>query len=392
MNMKILRLLFLILCPLQVFSQDSLVSNLANQSMMEIEWIGDKFSGEGWDYVISKSLECSNVLVGEDHFSNEIPAFVSALLEHLAFDNLVIEVDPYTTEIIEQSIKDTTGKYEEIYGDRSKELFSFYSLIPEYQLLTNAVHKGVNLIGAEQIVMYGDQLIFQDLLQKTNCKAAKHIYEDIITLSREHLDQFYKDPQNPMFFMTDELVTKLDTLESLDISASEVRIIQDIRKSINIYKQRGSHATRIKLIKHYLYERFDLWKDSRNLFKYGATHLPRGESFMTVYDVGNIVSNVAESNFEESIHIMIMAEGGEFGAPLKTFPNSKVDPSKGNRSVFQPFFDITENEDKWYLFDLIPLRQALYKGTLNIDHTNLKRTIKGYDVLIIIPKVTPAKF
>ena len=39
-------------------------------------------------------------------------------------------------------------------------------------------------------------------------------------------------------------------------------------------------------------------------------HLARGESFLTIYDIRNMVANIAESNFEESYHIMIIGEAG----------------------------------------------------------------------------------
>ena len=44
---------------------------------------------------------------------------------------------------------------------------------------------------------------------------------------------------------------------------------------------------------------YENWNGKRNLFKYGANHMARGESFLTVTDIGNLVANIAEANYEK---------------------------------------------------------------------------------------------
>jgi hypothetical protein len=45
------------------------------------------------------------VFIGEDHFTNEIPLFTSAIATKVEFDNFFIETDPYSAKIIESKIK-----------------------------------------------------------------------------------------------------------------------------------------------------------------------------------------------------------------------------------------------------------------------------------------------
>lgn len=60
-------------------------------------------------------------------------------------------------------------------------------------------------------------------------------------------------------------------------------------------------------------------------------------------------------------------------------------------SYLKQFFRITEG-NQWHLFNMEPIRDAVQKNRLKIDEVNLFRTVKGFDVLIIVPEVTPAKF
>ena len=370
--------------------QDTLLLRLANENVKEFNYKGGEFDGDGWDFLVNKAASSQNVLVGEDHFSNEIPAFIKALSNTSRFDNFYIEVDPYTTKIIENTFKLSSTErkhFNAIYSD----LFSFYALKPEYDLLQHMVKSGAKLLGSDQIVMFDDRLIFQDLAQRTKNPKAKTIYISVAEKSRLAFEAFLSDPQNPMYFMTREFIDQLKALEKLELSKQEDEIIQNMYKSVTIYKSQN-HRMRVQLILHHLMEDYPKWKDSRNLFKYGANHLARGESFLTVFDVGNVVANVTASNFKESFHIMIVGESGEMGSIFRGFPNAPVDAEKGfYLSYLKPFFSLT-GDTSWTMFDLTPLRKAVDKKQLQIENLNLERVIKGYDALVIIPEVTPAGF
>ena len=376
-----------------LIAQDSLFTRLAIENHKVFSLENDQFEGEGWDLIKDKTISSKNVLVGEDHFSNEIPQFIKALSDVTSFDNFYIEVDPYSTKILERSLKEYSEEERQKFNAQYGDLYSFYSLEPEYELLKHISDSGANILGSDQVVMYADQLIFQDILVKTKNENAKKIYSEIIENSRSELDRFYEVTKNPMtlYFMTPEFLEDLNRLSELDLSDEERMIIEDMKRSVTIYKEQ-SHRKRVKLILNQLMKDYPEWKDSKNLFKYGANHLARGESFLTVYDIGNVVSNITASNYEESFHIMIVGESGMLGSPLKVFPPSPVDIENGfYLSYLKPFFNITQGED-WHLFDLVPIRKMVERGKLKIENQNLLRAVKGYDALVIIPEVTPAKF
>lgn len=377
--------------PTTLKAQDSLFQKMASENMQLFQQDPQGFQGEGWDHIVNNAHNSANMLVGEDHFSNEIPAFVKALATEVEFDNFYIEVDPYSTEIIEASFKDLNEEQREVFRKQYGYLYSFYALKPEYELLEYLLGSGLSLLGSDQIVMYADRLIVQDLAKKTSLPEAKEKYEYIMDQSRSHLQQFHQDPKNPMYFMTADFQQQLDTLEQWNLSELEHQIIRYMRRSVTIYREQN-HRMRVQLLLHHLMQDYPHWKDAKNLFKYGANHLLRGESFLTVHDIGNVVANISKSRFESSFHLMIVGESGSVGSIFKGFPEAPVDKEKGfYQNFLTPFFELTEG-DQWHLFNLLPLREAVEKGKLQIDNSNLLRTVKGYDALVIIPGVTPARF
>ena len=392
MYSKIATVFFICSFSLSLIAQsEHLLDSLINANNATFTFDGTQFEGAGWDFILEKTKASQNLMLGEDHFSNEIPTFTKAVTKHVKFDNFYIEIDPYSTKIIENVILnydfEQKKKFFEEYGD----LFSFYSLKPEYDLLEYLVTSGVQLLGSDQIVVYSDRLVSKELLHHTKNSEAKRIYNEIMTQSKGHLDRFLQNPKNPMFMMTPEFDVELNKLSRLNLSEKEHQIIEDLKRSKTIYKEQN-HYMRVRLIMKQVMKDYPLWVNAKNLFKYGANHLTRGESFLGNYDIGNLVTNITESNDNSSFHLMIVGERGFLGSPFRGFPASPVDSKKGfYLSYLQDFFKITEGNN-WYVFNLLPLRQALNKNALTIDNENLIRVIKGYDALVIIPEVTAAGF
>ncbi len=387
---KIWGISILLTFAIAIYGQDSLLTQIALSNAKNIHFDGKTFSGEGWLKIQKAIVEHSNILIGEDHFTNEIPTFTKAIFNTSKFDNFYIEVDPFSTKIIENAIRHSNREEQQQFYEKYKSLFSFYSLQPEFDLLEHVVLSGTDLLGSDQIVAYADRLLFQDLLSKTKNKEAKVIYKEIMEQSHLHLEDFFTDPKKPMYFKTPDFSLQLNKLDSLSLSKEEKAILHSMKQSTLIYSTR-SHKKRIQLIKHYLLNDLPKWKNKKNLFKYGAMHMARGESFLTIYDVGNLVANITDSNFEQSFHLMVIAKSGMQGSPFKVFPPSKIDIENGLLKSFKIFYDISSN-DNWQVFDLLPIRKAVFNGELEITDITLLRAIKGYDALVIIPKVTPAQF
>ncbi|TVZ51292.1 hypothetical protein [Dokdonia sp. Hel_I_53] len=153
----------------------------------------------------------------------------------------------------------------------------------------------------------------------------------------------------------------------------------------------GSHHLRVQLMKHNLMQNYKVIPKSKNLYKYGANHLPKGESLLELQDIGSLINNIADSQFESSLHIMVIGKNGIQGVPLNGMENQKIDPNSDDLKHFKVFFD-SMGESKWYLFNNKEILNKLISNKIKIENKTLERVIKGYDYVIVIPEITPASF
>jgi hypothetical protein len=387
-------LLSLVLSCLSLQADDSAFAELARQHQFAMSEQGGVFSGPGWDLIRERATAAQQVLLGEDHFTSEMPRLIGAIAGIGSYEHFYIEVDPFSTRIIERSIRELDPAQRRVFRRDYGDLYSFYALEPEYALLEQLVKGGAGLLGSDQVVMYADRLIFQDWITRTDNEQAREIYRHVTQQSQAHFERFLGNPAEPdfasIYFMTPEFSSDLKRLLALELSDEERAMVEAMRRSVDIY-QTQSHRTRVQLLKHQLMADYPRWIGGRTLFKFGANHLARGESLLTVQDIGALVAELAEAAYQESLHMMIIGESGQQGSPFRGFPPSPIEPDGFYLKHLQPFFALTSG-DGWAVFDLVPLRRAQQRGELAIDNVNLLRSIKGYDLLVLIPEVTPAGF
>lgn len=374
----------------QTFAQDSLITKMARENLTTFSFTNKSFNGKGWENLLNQVQKADFVLIGEDHFTNEIPAFTSSIVSKVKFDNFFAETDPYMAKIIDSKIKNLSDEQFKKYQNEFGEVFSFYSLDPEYQLLKQLVKANTTVFGTDQILMNADRLICNDLKAKTKNETARKIYEDIEKKSKASFAEFLKDPSKPMYMMTDDFDNQLSTLKTLKLSPEETKKIDDLKLSAKIYKEQNHHL-RIQLMKNNLMNVYPEWQNKKNLFKFGAIHVSKGESFFKIYDIGNLVNNVADSKFKNSLHIMIVGKSGMQSSPFKGFPEQAIDENGDNLKFLKPLFGTITTED-WHCIDMKQLRDAKEHGKIVVKDITLSRVIDGYDYVIVIPKVTPARF
>lgn len=373
----------------KAYSQKSL-SEIIKDNTSTFKYQNNQFEGKGWEEVLNESIMHKSVLIGEDHFFNEIPLFISEITSQVKFDNFFCEIDPYSAEIIEQKIHTLTEEELSQYLNELSNNFSFYGLAPEFNLLKSLALEKTRIIGTDQIVLIADELMATRLLEITTNSDAKKIYTDIKNSSVQHLDLFVSGKGEPYFF-TEAFEKNLRTLDSLNLSPEEHLIIKNLKLSKKIYTT-GNHHLRIQLMKNNMLNAIESIKNEKNLFKYGAIHINKGESILGGYDIGNLVHNITDANFDSSVHIMIIGKNGMQGIPLKGMGvPQKLDPNSNDLKHYSDFYNNTEGTD-WHLFNTKQILKEVKNNNVNIENKVLLKTLKGFDYLIVIPEVTAATF
>ncbi|RZM22422.1 MAG: hypothetical protein EOO88_29490 [Pedobacter sp.] len=371
-------------------AQDSLITDLTKKNLTTFVRKENSFTGPGWEKIISKGKSSNDILIGEDHFTNEIPFFTSAIASQFKFDNFFCEIDPYTATILQEKISKLSAPDLHTYVNTYGNTLSFYSYQSEFDLLKQFTRSNTTIRGTDQILLIGDRVIFTELSKSTKNTAAKKIYELIATNSKTYFDIFLKDQSKPFYLLTDDFEKNMNALLALKLTEREVKIVEAMKLSAKIYKSQ-SHELRIQLMKHQLMEVYSNWAGKRNLFKYGANHLAKGESFLEIYDTGNLVSSLNDAQYQQSLHIMILGISGTQASRFEGFPAEQIQPSDSMFKTLKPIIK-NVNGEEWHCFDLLPLKDALNDGKLTVKDVKLQRIIKGYDLLVLIPKVTASKF
>lgn len=356
------------------YGQDRVLDSLVQKNNFPFQIEKNvSFQGKGWDVLLNEIKQSNSVLLGETHFTNEIPYFTNAIINEVKFDNYFLEVDPYSVDIIETKIKSLSAEKLNSFVKEYSTNFSFLEQEPEFDLFKDLVQRNTKIYGVEQISIFADQMVISSLKETSKNKKVIEIYEQMLhnsklASSKEGLEKYY--------LLSEDCLQKIDLLLKLKLSDKERKQIEDLKLSREIYVKRN-HPLRIQLLKNILLNQLADWKNKKNLFKFGANHLPKGETILTktdIYDIGNLISNIEEANFRKSLHIMIVGKGED-----------------GNDNAsFRSFLNVAK-EDQWYCFDLRPLKKSILQNKLKVDDVYLSRVIKGYDYLIYIPKVTKSK-
>jgi len=351
------------------YAQTTLIDSLIQKNYSTFKKNNNNaFEGKGWTILRDEISKNNSVLLGEVHFTNEVPYFTNAIIKNIKFDNYILEVDPYTVNTISAKIKSLSPLELDKFRNESGSALSFLQGEAEFDLFKNIVQQNIKLYGAEQVSLFSDRLLLSELSKQSKSAKAKEIYKQMIANSAA-----YDTKNNSTFYLfSDDFLAKMNALSALNLSANEKEQLEALKLSRELYLNR-IHRLRIQYIKHLVLEKLPEWKDKKNLFKFGANHMPKGESLMEVFDIGNLVSNIEEANYRKSLHIMVM--GKEEGQTL------------ADLDEYKSFLTVVK-DDNWYAYDLRPLKLAISKKKLTVADLEMERIIKGYDYLVFIPNVT----
>jgi hypothetical protein len=383
--LKPLTLTFLTIVSLQAFAQsklnfDSLLTANAKKFSKT-----DQFSGPGWDHLIEKSKRTNYILIGEDHFISEVPLFTQAFTQQVKPDNYIAEIDQWMCNIFTSKITKLTPQQLDAWITSNYNGFSFFQKKNEFELMKSLVGQKTNLFGPEQVGLMSAPILYQYLSETGNPKNKKQ-YEILRDSSNAINNRCFEDLNKPFFFIHPLFKEMMDKLDKTSMKPDEVALTDAMLRSAEIYTT-GSHKARIKLMQQNLMASYPLIKGKKNVFKFGANHTVRGESYLPVYDIGTTAHIFAQAENQDSYHILVLPKSGEQAGFLGG--KNDIDLKEGIYAALRPLFDKASSAE-WTTFDLEAIRSAIRKNNIQITDDDLRKTIMGYDALVVIPVATPA--
>lgn len=369
-------------------------------------------TGPGADLIRDAVSGATYVMVGEDHGIAQVPEFSSALFKELApagFKTLVLEVGPSSAAELQRML-DAAAPSTEINSYQKGYPFSlaFYNWKEEFDFLASARQAAgtqLRVVGIDQELMGTSRLILTSIQRKHRSDDVGIEVERLLKDEQNAYAEAAKTGRPDLLFM---MTAKADDLQSLkdkltkshDVEGAEQ--VQRLLDSREIYSQMGksayeSNLTRAMLMKRYFKKQADQLphESQKMMFKFGANHVMKGLNLVDSREIGNYVAETADGRSEKSVHILIVATGGEqlrFAGVGRRFQAATVDANGPGQSDMPfakaSFRTALGDSGSWAAFDLRALR-SFANGTANIDE-RWKRIIFGFDIAVVIPKATPS--
>lgn len=372
---------------------------LASRSALSLE--NGQLTGAGAALLRKEIANSRFVMIGEDHGTREIPAFVTAVCGMVGPDRLsgyAVESGPVAVSALTPMLN---------AADRASRMGEFARTYPNAVAFLDIAEdnetaaactkasrrRDFRLIGADQEFI-GSGLLLLDRILATRLSpdarrtvaAARARETAAATAARVS-----GDPSKLMLVAaSDAELDLIDAALARGGNPEARRIFAALRKSRTIYGTRDnrSNTLRASLLKQNFLAAMP--EGGTVVGRFGALHAYKGFNPLENLDLGNFVAEQAEAEGARSLHVMIIGARGKhatFAGFGKPFASS--DYVTAEAKPFRWFADAASRQlpGGWTLFDLRTLRHARIAGI----EPEWQRVINGIDLLIVIPETTAAR-
>ncbi|ATC33020.1 hypothetical protein CA606_12170 [Caulobacter vibrioides] len=364
------------------------------------------FSGPG-AAILSEAIGASRyVLIGESHFSREIPAFTTNVCRLMAPDGLtamVVEIGPEAAGVVNARLR---------APDREQQISDFMRAHPDAMAFLNGRDEGqtaadcagvagpdFKLWGLDQEFFGVSGYLFEQMLAAGPGPLARAQIEALAEQERAATQAALASGSPFDLFLlkvTDATLDQAGTAIDQDGGARAKALFAALRETRAIYqgsrtRTGDSNGRRARLMKRTLATHFAEAPQSRLLMKFGAYHLYRGYNPLGQRDLGNFVAEHADGEGVKSVNLIVSGAKGALGGyagvgrPV-TLQNFDATTGKGGdwrKDVMLARPSDTPPGD-WFVVDLRQLRST----DLEALTPEWRALIRGYDLAVVAPELS----
>lgn len=365
-------------------------NNTLEQHIIKTESLNSSQVKELFSSKISKS---QFVMIGEQHGLKETSRFTNLiynLSKPFGYNTLCIETDAVAAKHIHTIAKNKNAV------EAAKKLnqtfpFSipFYNNSNDYDVFTNLSKNNGTLWGIDQPFMTQFRLTFNYLYKTAKSKALKKELDIARTEAIASYDKAIanKDFRAPYIFKYSDLTH--NKLIKLSENKHQKNILKQLKKTKEIYMYNFTNQSylnnleRSKLMKENFldyYKSATISNDTpKVIFKLGANHSARGRNNTNVFDVSNLVSELAIMNQSTSTHILFKGVKGQQTNANPFSPNneSSYDNTSTLPKEIQEY--IKSHNQKYYIVDVTQLR-----ANANLYSKQLQDWVFKFDVVVLV--------
>ncbi|RSK24091.1 hypothetical protein [Hymenobacter metallilatus] len=385
-------------------SSDTTFQRLLRTHQYTLTQTGARLAGPGWDKLQQDIRQSTVVLLGEDHGTAQIPPFAQAVAAVLNPRLYVAEIDRYQAQDVSRLA--AQPGLPTAFSRRFPMALSFYSWVEEFELARSLQARGTALLGIEQAGFASTGRLLALLADQTSSKSARAYVRRQAAAIQAHDRAVLVSGAYENITINHLRPALLDSLRRLMRSEPPAAqmLLQDLAASAAIFRTNaaglpGGHQARINLMRRNLLRELQPYQLPQQalppmLFKFGAYHMGRGRSIWgDVYDVGNLMLNLAEVHDQKTLHIFIIGKQGTQvgGQHPEDFSKNVTHYSNADAAMVRPFMAATPNGTDWQVFDVRPLRRALLREGMAVGEQELQATILGFDYVVVIPETTASR-
>src|SRR5271163_2761853 len=367
-----------------------------------------RFVGNAAPVLESAIANAQYVLVGEDHITREIPQFTAAVCDIMAPQGLsamAVEVGPVVAEFVSSSF----GKPDRLarmaaLTQQYPDSVAFLNIRQENDLaahcaqIAHTPHFGLWGLDQEFIGSAGwllDQIVGTHPGPTATTAITRLKGEEQQDALRA------KETGDPLklfqFAASDSELAEVAAALQRDGNSAANALFLELIESHEIYLKNmqgspESNNQRARLLKRNF--RLNLEKaiadqPQKVLVKFCEWHLYKGFNPIHQRDLGNYIAEVADAQGSTSLHICVLGAKGTHRTS-----GGYARPTKLEKFVMDEDHDYrwlkpaVENQllNAWTVYDLRKLR-FMELGPVDAD---MERKVYGYDLLVIVPELTPA--
>jgi hypothetical protein len=371
--------------------------------MQTFECADGQISGAGATKLEDAVADHQLIMIGEMHGIREVGDFSEALFnigKKYGFRYFAIESDPWVAEKLESL---ATHPIDSLQAFEKAMPFSipFYSNRSDFPFLQSIVQQEGNsdkkIWGLDQTFVVATRFLFQEIKRKAKSDEGKQLaqshYEKAVVAFQEAMGS-----GNPsgvyLLKLSEDDFKELETTFRKEENFEALEIVNGIKKSRQIYQHwyDGENYLNNRVRSQWMKNTFmryyneAMFRDGalpKVMFKFGSNHAMRGLTPVHVYDLGNMVSELAESKGTESLHIKCTALKGKAYNMLmgpQDFDSTEDYDARIIKAIGEK-----ANGSEWIVIDLRPLRNIRLKN----EDESFKSTVFGFDFWVIAPTGTP---
>ncbi|MDF2180362.1 hypothetical protein P2G88_19055 [Aliiglaciecola sp. CAU 1673] len=383
------------------------IAGIAAQNTLPVHRTDGRFQGPGWDYLLAEGQAAQFLLLGEEHGIAENPAFASALFKALipaGYQHFAVEVSPPLAELLDKNALRGLPAIQQQYQQGATQT-AFFNMREEAQMLVDVRQ---SLPSQKQVIwgldyeVLGDRYLISRLAQMEKPQAAEQAMQQLQQASEQSWRK-YTETRNPQYIFSfggDPALVQAVRSAWPQAQDNALALLHTLEETfaVNQLWMSGqgwaSNERRVSLIKQhflkYWHEQKRQGQAPKVLFKFGSTHMIRGLSMTRVFDLGNMLPEIAALEDGKSFHLLVLP--GVDSATANFDPTSMSYKASTPKDGYAKGLELLTQHalpDTFTLIKLAPVRPLLGRYRQELPD-KLQQVVHGFDAILIMSGSTPS--